>query len=195
MQPRLLIILILAIATSSGNAGGTKTLQEPYGSSEFHVLDGLNKIESMKVVFDFNFSDPKGVARALHPVSYMLKTVQNYGPVSFEPVDIIVVSHGSEVVVWAKQNYAQYKSIIDRAARLADIGVKFEVCIVAADALGYKPEDFHGFVRVVPLGSYALAYHHSQGYAIIPGAATTPGPIINPDNKPYLRKREIMDHN
>jgi hypothetical protein len=152
-------------------------------------------VERLKVAFDFNFADPKGVARALHPISYMVKTVQEYGPALFEPVDIIVVSHGSEIVVWAKQNYTQYKDIVDRAARFAKMGVKFEVCIVAADTLGYKPEDFHGFVRVVPLGSYALAYHHNQGYAIIPGAATIPGSIINPDNKLYLGKRPLMKHN
>lgn len=191
---KLLIALVLVTASLNSNAGGGAALQEPYGSSQFYIWNNLNKVEKMKLAFDFNFADPDDVGRALHPVSYFLKTVQEYGPVAFEPANIIVVSHGSEVVVWAKQNYTQYKDTVDKAARLADMGVKFEVCVVAADALGFTPEDFHGFVRVVPLGSYALAYHHNQGYAIIPGAATTPGPIINPENEPYLGKRKIVNH-
>lgn len=137
-------------------------------------------------MFDFNFAKPHGVKRALHPVSILLKTVQEYGPVSFEPVDIFVVSHGSEVVAFAKQNYKDYKDIVDRAARVAELGVKFEIYSVAAAALGFNSNDFHGFVRVVPTGAYALIYHQNQGYALMPGAATVPDNLINPYNTSFL---------
>lgn len=158
----------------------------PYGKSEFIQFEGIDKLETLKVVFDFNFEDPAGVARALYPVSYTIKTIQEYGPVSFEPYDIIVVSHGSEVVAFARQNYPQYKSLVDHAARLAELGVQFEVCSVAAKALGFQPDDFHGFVKVVPTGAYALIYHQNRGYALMPGAATVPVDLINPHNKQHL---------
>lgn len=163
---------------------------DPYGSSEFTVWPELERNKELKVAFDFNFNDPQGIARALYPVSLLLATIQEYGPVSFEP-DIVVISRGSEAVAWAKRNYAQYKEIVDRAARLAGLGVKFEVCTVAAAALGFEPGDLHGFVRVVPLGTYALAYHAQQGYTVIPGAATVPAPIVNPENQPYLGRRNL----
>lgn len=99
------------------------------------------------------------------------------------------------MVTWAKQNYEQYKDIVDRSARLADLGVKFEVCAVAATALGFEPQDFHGFVNVVPLGTYALTYHAHRGYAIIPGAATLPNALINPDNRDYLGKKSRTKSN
>lgn len=181
---RLTCSLVAAMSMYSA-AGIAAEASSPYGSSQFHVWRGLEEQQSLKVAFDFNFDDPGGIERALIPVSFILKTIQEYGPVSFEP-DIVVVSHGSEVVAWAKQNYGEYRSIVDRAARLADLGVKFEVCVVAAEALGFTPEDFHGFVDVVPLGTYALAYHENNGFAVIPGAATKPAPLINSFNEARL---------
>ena len=184
MQNRIVLILVIGIVT--GPQCFAEDNAAPYGSSEFTTFDGINNLDQLKVVFDFNFYDPHGIKRALHPISYMLKTTQEYGPVSFEPVDIIVVSHGSEVVAFAKQNYKEFKDIVDRSSRFAELGVKFEVCSVAAAALGFSPNDFHGFVRVVPTGGYALVYHQNQGYALLPGAATVPGDLINPNNKPFL---------
>lgn len=188
MKKYHLFIVLLSIVVSNVCYADSKSLPAaPYGSSEFYIWPALKDAEELKVAFDFNFNDPAGVERALYPVSFMLKTIQEYGPVSFD-MNVVVVSHGSEAVVWAKQNYAQYKDVIDRAARLSELGVQFEVCAVAVAALGFKPEDLHGFVRVVPLGTYALAYHASQGFAVIPGAATLPEPLINSNNSKYLGK-------
>lgn len=184
----LLAIFFWILVPSIVNAEDKPDNSTPYGSSQFYMWPELKDLEEFKVAFDFNFSDPKGIERALYPVSFILKTIQEYGPVSFEP-NIIVVSHGSEVVAWAKQNYKQYKTVVDRAARLAELGIKFEVCEVAAGALGFESRDFHGFVNVVPLGTYALTYHAHRGYAVIPGAATFPNPLINPDNRDYLGKK------
>ena len=186
-RKKLLTVLFCIVIPIIGNDDSKAGISTPYGSSKFYVWPELKHLDEFKVAFDFNFNDPKGAERALYPVSFILKTIQEYGPISFEP-NIIVVSHGSEVVVWAKQNYEQYKDIIDRSARLAELGVKFEVCIVAAEALGFTPQDFHGFVNVVPLGTYALTYHSHRGYAVIPGAATLPNSLINPDNRDYLGK-------
>ena len=67
--------------------------------------------------------------------------------------------------------------------------------IVAAEALGFDSQDFHGFVKVVPLGTYALTYHAHRGYAVIPGAATLPNSLINPDNRDYLGKKSKTKSN
>lgn len=184
-----LVFTLLASASFAVCADNTADRLNPYGSSQFIVWPELEDTKELKVAFDFNFNDPNGIERALYPVSFILKTIQEYGPVSFEP-NIVIVSHGSEVVAWAKQNYDQYKDVIDRAARLAELGVKFEVCVVAANALGFDVEDFHGFVNVVPLGTYALGYHAGRGYSVIPGAATLPAPLINPRNRDYLGKSQ-----
>ena len=187
MLIRTVFIFVISLVTALPCRA--ESTDAPYGSSKFKSFDDIRNSEQLKAVFDFNFEDPEGVKRALIPISFFIKTVQEYGPVSFEPYDLIVVSHGSEVAAFAKQNYHQYKDIVDRSARLAASGVKFEVCSVAAEALGFGVDDFHGFVDVVPLGTYALAYHQQRGYALLPGAATVPGDLINSNNRPFLGKK------
>lgn len=184
MLTRAIIILVISLTTGSPSIA--ESTDAPFGSSNFKSFDNIKNTEQLKAVFDFNFEDPEGVKRALIPISFFIKTVQEYGPVSFDPYDLIVVLHGSEVVAFARQNYHQYRDIVDRSARLAEAGVKFEVCSVAADALGFSVDDFHGFIDVVPLGTYALAYHQQQGYALLPGAATVPSDLINSNNRPFL---------
>ena len=186
-RPTYLVLLLCLLPTIPGFAENPVADTSPYGESQFHVWPELEAVEELKIAFDFNFNDPQGIERALYPVSFILKTIQEYGPATFEP-NIVVVLHGSEVVALARQNYQRYQAIVDRASRLADLGVKFEICVVAASALGFQPEDFHGFVDIVPLGTYALAYHASKGYAVIPGAATVPAPLINTHNSDYLGK-------
>ena len=180
------ILLVVLISALSPLPIYSAENNSPYGSSNFVELDGINKLEQLRVVFDFNFEDPAGIQRALYPVLFTIKTIQEHGPVSFEPYDIVVVSHGAEVVAFAKQNYKKYKGIVDHAARLSDLGVKFKVCSVAASGLGFEPNDFHGFVEVVPTGGYALIYYQNIGYALMPGAATVPVDLINSYNKNSL---------
>ena len=79
MPIRTIIILVIGFLTGPPCfAEGSNT---PYGSSSFITFDGVKKLEQLKVVFDFNFYEPHGVKRVLHPISYMLKTAQEYGPV------------------------------------------------------------------------------------------------------------------
>lgn len=161
----------------------------PYGSSEFVAWKDLQQMDHLKVAWDFNFDDPASVARALNPVSYMLKATHEYGPVNFEPLRTVVVSHGGEVAVWAKKNYAKYKDIVDRAASMAHLGVRFEVCSTAAQAQGFDVDDFHGFIKVVPTGSFALVYWSSKGYAVVPAGSTVPSRIINEFNRDDLARK------
>jgi hypothetical protein len=78
------ILLFVAIGLIAAPLSFAEEKSTPYGSSEFITFDGIKKLEQLleqlKVVFDFNFADPHGVKRALHPVSIILKTVQEYGP-------------------------------------------------------------------------------------------------------------------
>jgi intracellular sulfur oxidation DsrE/DsrF family protein len=182
----LLGITSPSIAISSDKAA---VISKPYGSSEFTVWGDLKEIEQLKVAWDFNFPDPASVERALFPVSYTNKTATTYGAIEFEPVRSVVVSHGGEVAIWAKRNYQKYKEIADHAARLSKLGVRFEVCSVAAQAQGFEADDFHSFINVVPTGGLALVYWGNKGYSIIPAGSTRPVPIINKFNKNDVNKK------
>ena len=101
----------------------------------------IDKVKQLKVVWDFNFQDPKTVGVVLNNLNALLKATSDFGPKEIDPLKVVIVSHGPEVVVWAKKNYGKYKTIVDRAASFAKQGVRFEICRNDARALGFKPED------------------------------------------------------
>lgn len=155
----------------------------PFGTATFSSYSDINELKTLKVVWDFNFSDPKAVGIAFNNLSALMKATTDFGPTEIDPIKIVIVSHGPEVVLWAKQNYAKYKEIVDRAASFAQQGVRFEICRNDAAALGFKPEDLHGFVTVVPAGPYALTYWQNKGYALLAVGATVPTRPVSDFNK------------
>lgn len=158
------------------------------GSSKFVVWDDLKEMEPLKVAWDFNFDNPEEVHRALNPIVFAINVNAEHGPVSLDPMENVVVSHGGEAVIWAKKNYEHFKDVIDRARRMHEMGVRFEVCNVVAQAHGFEADDFYDFVNVVPTGSYALVYWGNKGYAVIPAGSTTPVRAVNEHNQKYLGK-------
>ena len=64
----------------------------------------------------------------------------------------MVVLHGNEIPFFAIKNYAEYKDLMNRAQSLSLSGnIRFRMCKVAAQGHGFKPEDIHGFVEMVPM--------------------------------------------
>lgn len=143
----------------------------------------------MKTVWDFNFIDPKAVGVVFNNVNALMRATSEFGPQEIDPLRIVVVSHGPELVMFAKKNYAKYKDIADRAASMAKQGVRFEICRNAPAAPGFAPEDLHGFVSVVPAGPYALAYWQAKGYTMNAVGATMPTPPISDLNRADIIKK------
>lgn len=167
-------VLFLAVSIVIPATATAATSAEPYGTAKFKSYADIDQLKQLKVVWDFNFKDPKAVGFVLNNVNALLKATTEYGPHEIDPIKVVIISHGPEVVLWAKKNYKKYKNIVDRAASFAQQGVHFEVCLNDAAALGFKPEDLDGFVTVIPAGPYALAYWQSKGYAYIAVGATEP---------------------
>jgi len=179
------VILALLILASGMFTTATSFADpdSPYGTSKFESYRDIGSISQLKTVWDFNFADPKSVGVVFNNVNALIRATSDFGPLEIDPLKIVIVSHGPEIVVWAKQNYSKYKEIVDRAASLAKQGVRFEICRNAAAAQGFKPEDLHGFVTVVPAGPYALAYWQAKGYSLNAVGATMPTPPINDLNR------------
>lgn len=165
-----LFAIIFVLATAAAFAAPQD--HSPYGSATFSGYDDIDSVEQLKTVWDWSFKDPKQAAVSMNFIGALLRATTDFGPKTIDPLKVVVVSHGPEVVIWAKQNYAKYKTIVDRAASLAQQGVRFEICRNDAAALGYEPEDLHGFVHVIPAGPYALAYWQNKGYAYISGGSS-----------------------
>jgi uncharacterized protein len=179
-------VILFVAAIALPGATRAQEPQEPYGTSKFESYADIDQLKQLKVVWDFNFQDPKTVNVVLNNLNALLKATYDFGPKEIDPIKVVIVSHGPEVVLWAKKNYGKYKVIVDRAASFAKQGVRFEVCRNDAAALGFKPEDLDGFVTVIPAGPYALTYWQNKGYAYIAIGATVPTPPVSRFNNADL---------
>ncbi len=66
---------------------------------------------------------------------------------------VVFVLHGPEVAVFQKQNYRQYKSIVDLAARLSAFDVvDVRVCETRLESVDGSPSDLYPFVGTVSFG-------------------------------------------
>lgn len=179
--------LFFSVALLAGGVVAAADAKAPYGTAKFEAYKDIDSLKELKMVWDFNFIDPKAVGVVFNNINALIRATDEFGPHSPDALKVVVVSHGPEIVVFDKKNYGKYKDIVDRAASLAQQGVKFEVCRNAAKAQGLAAEDLHGFMTVVPAGPYALAYWQAKGYAYNAVGATMPTPPVSEQNKADLR--------
>lgn len=154
MRTRFAPATALAIAglALSGIAAGADFA--PYGTAKVD----MHTMPVTDVVFDVNYEDP-------HKLNVLDAFVRNTRKETKGKV--VVVTHGPELRAFAKENYEKYQGVVDKMAELAKEGVEFKMCNNALRAAGYKPEDMHGFITVVPAGFPELVYWQSKGYQYI----------------------------
>lgn len=101
-----------------------------------------------KVVYDVSTYSMAAFSNVLDRVSY-LNTVYEADPFDSS---IILVLHGDEIPYFAIKNYSKHKDLMTRAQSLENSGnIEFRMCKLAAQAHGFKPDDIHGFVEMVPM--------------------------------------------
>lgn len=154
----LSVILSLIILLSSNLFAKEKL-------AEFKVSD--ETYPTVKVVYDWNLPSPENVNQALNYISNHLKAYTNYSPLA--EVEIVVVSHGPEVAIFAKQNQEKFKEIIERMKSFYEsYGIKFYVCNDALKYMGFSREDILPFATITPVGVAKLAALEEEGYRLVP---------------------------
>lgn len=146
---------------------------EPYGTAKVD----MHKYPVINTVFDVNYSDPNKL-NILNV--FLTKTTDALKGKT------VVVTHGPELRVFAKENYQKYQGIVDKMAALSEKGVEFRMCNNAMSAAGFKSSDMHGFITVVPGGFPEIAYLQSKGYKYI-----NPLPLSVKDAR-YLEHPELQ---
>jgi intracellular sulfur oxidation DsrE/DsrF family protein len=116
-----------------------------------------------KVLYDVSAANIDSFTHVLDRVSY-LNNVYNANPFD---ASIVVVLHGDEIPFFAVDNYGKYKDLMERARSLTLAGpIEFRMCRIAAEGHGFKPEDIHGFVKVVPMADAEIVrLQQEEGYA------------------------------
>ncbi len=116
-----------------------------------------------KVVYDVSVNSVDSLSRVLDRVSYLNKIYRAHPFNS----SIVMVLHGNEIPFFAIDNMDKHRQLMERAQSLTVAGpIEFRMCKIAAMGHGLKPEDIHGFVRIVPMADAELIrLQREQGYA------------------------------
>lgn len=92
---------------------------------------------------------PEEVADALERAEKLY--LEGKLPQGANPISIIL--HGPEVEIFFKDNYEEYKKIVDLAARLSAFGVvDVRVCETQSGIMGRSRSSIHPFIGTVPFG-------------------------------------------
>ncbi len=151
--PRLALLSVMGMLMF-GNPLSAEEAMSPYGTS----TTNMHEYPVIDAVFDANYEDPNKLNILYAFVKNTMKPLKG---------KMVVVTHGPELRAFAKENYVKYQGVMDKMKQLADMGVEFRMCNNALRAAGYAPDDFHGFVTVVPAGFPEIAYLQHQGFTYI----------------------------
>lgn len=151
---KILTTLAVAGIFFCGTGPAVAEALSPYGTAK----TDMREYPTINAVFDVNYEDPT-----------KLNILYNFVKNTSKPLKgkMVVVTHGPELRIFAKENYEKYQGVVDKMAELSETGVDFRMCNNAMRAAGYKAEDMHGFITVVPAGFPEIAFLQSQGYAYI----------------------------
>ncbi len=123
--------------------------------------------DKISAVFDWTFEKPKEAMMATNFISNFIKAYDEFNPMG--EYKLAVVSHGAEVLIFAKNNYEKYKDTVDRLKSMTQsYGLKIYVCRNTIRFFGLKEEDLQPFVIIIPAGVVELAKLQEEGYKLIP---------------------------
>ena len=117
----------------------------PWGGAVSQHVD----YKPQKVVYDVNVKTLHAMNGVLDRASFLSKIT------GADPFDssIVLVLHGAEIPFFARENYEKYKELMHRAQSLVESEtLKIKMCKLAAEGHGLKPDQIHGFIKMVPMG-------------------------------------------
>ena len=84
-----------------------------------------------------------------------------------QPANIALMLHGPEIKYFSIGQYAQYKDVVDLAAKLDAYNVvELKMCETAMKDFGIKKNDIPSFIEFVPSGESELKQLSRRGYSI-----------------------------
>jgi len=125
-------------------------------SSSAKVRNGL--------VFDISVHNIDELRGVLQRAEKLVSTPKS----ADEPANIALMLHGPEIQYFSIDKYAEYKDIVDLAARLDAYNVvELKMCETAMKDFGIKKNDIPGFIEFVPNGETELKELARRGFSIM----------------------------
>ena len=149
-----IIMLLLSMFSLPGIADELS----PWG----HATISQPTYEKQKVIYDLTTGDPEELTNILARTGYLGKL---NGEDSFES-KIVVVIHGDAIPFFVIKNFQQHKNSMELAySQTLNEVIEFRMCQASAQLQGFKPENIHGFVSMVPMADAEIVRLQQQGYA------------------------------
>lgn len=141
-------------------SGAAVSTEKPlWGGAEVKHIN----YKPQKVVYDVNVKTLAAMNGILDRASFLSKLT------GADPFDssIVLVLHGPEIEFFSRKNYSKYKELMHRAQSLVEgETLKIKMCKLAAEGLGYEPNEIHGFVEMVPMGdAEIIRLQNEEGHA------------------------------
>lgn len=130
----------------------------PWGEAK----EATSIYKPQRVLYDVTTGNEKTIIEILDRISYLNNLYGN------DPFDssIVVVLHGLSIPFFTKAVFKKYKNIVTRAQSLT-VGstIEFRMCQTSAKLQGFKPNDIHGFIKMVPMADAEIIQLQIEGYA------------------------------
>ncbi|MFO7541287.1 MAG: DsrE family protein [Thiobacillus sp.] len=155
--PRLLASLLLVASLSPG-LGMAAPADAPWGQAKA-VHQTYAK---QKVVYDVTVGTEDKM-RSVISRAMLLADLNGSDPFDSK---VVILLHGNEIPFFAIKNLAKHRELMQRAQSATLSGViEFRMCRLAAEFHGFKPEDIHGFITLVPMADAEIVRLQQEGYA------------------------------
>ena len=116
------------------------------------------------IVFDISVHDVDELRKVLKRAELLVSSPKS----ASQPANIALMLHGPEIEYFSIDKYAQYKDIVDLAARLDAYNVvELKMCETAMKGLGVKKDDIPSFIEFVPNGDVEMERLSRRGFSIM----------------------------
>lgn len=135
--------------------------------------EGLKGAKTIKAVFDVRTANPKSGALMIKLIHQAYRD-KNIAAITDKP-DFVVVFIGPSVKLISKDKGGfspEESAILDEIAgtisEMSKVGIKFEICLIAARVLGVDPASVLPEINHVDNGFISLIGWQTNGYSIVP---------------------------
>ncbi|BAZ92951.1 putative threonine efflux protein [Thiohalobacter thiocyanaticus] len=160
MKQRRNFLLVLVLLTGGG-PGVLQAAPLPADGDAPRAHPIPEILEQRHRVYDINLHEPQELRRLLQRLDEVTP-----GPrPGSNPPRFALVLHGPEIEFFAIGNYAEYRDLVDLAARLDAFGViEVKACQTRMESLGLGGDDLPAFVEIVPFGPAEVERLEREGY-------------------------------
>lgn len=139
-------------------------------SEEYVSLKGLKLV---KAVFDFRIGDPQSAALHLKLIHQTFND-KNITAITNKPdFVVLIVGESVKLVSKNKERFSPEQQTIvgeiaDVISEMSKDGIKFEICMFAANAMAVAPSSILPEIKQVGNGWISLIGYQAGGYSLVP---------------------------